>query len=244
MKITEESVLQIYDLAREVYEERLSRKEAVELAVKNQIMGKGSAQDYIQNYRYIMDGFVYKRTMNLKGTRIYLEKIYSDFGIQKLRQALDVVASHVAYYNALGYGKQVQTQALVDELLEKYQIDSQGISYPDDIGSEVLTEGAKKQITVNAYERNPKARTQCIEHYGSRCYVCGFDFHENYGDLGTGYIHVHHEVDLAQIGETYTVDPVKDLKPVCPNCHAMLHKTKPAMPVDKLKAMWLNRNRT
>ncbi|HHF3254340.1 TPA: hypothetical protein ACPJ2K_001547 [Vibrio alginolyticus] len=71
MKITEESVLQIYDLAREVYEERLSRKEAVELAVKNQIMGKGSAQDYIQNYRYIMDGFVYKRTMNLKGTRIY-----------------------------------------------------------------------------------------------------------------------------------------------------------------------------
>ncbi|MHA2879648.1 HNH endonuclease [Vibrio campbellii] len=244
MKITEESVLQIYDLAREVYEEHLSRKEAVELAVKNQIMGKGSAQDYIQNYRYIMDGFVYKRTMNLKGTRIYLEKIYSDFGIQKLRQALEVVAAHVAYYNALGYGKQVQTQALVDELLEKYQIDSQGISYPDDIGNEVLIEGAKKQITINAYERNPKARTQCIEHYGSRCYVCGFDFHENYGDLGTGYIHVHHEVDLAHIGETYTVDPVKDLKPVCPNCHAMLHKTKPAMPVDKLKAMWLNRNRT
>ncbi|OPH47911.1 HNH endonuclease [Vibrio campbellii] len=207
-------------------------------------MGKGSAQDYIQNYRYIMDGFVYKRTMNLKGTRIYLEKIYSDFGIQKLRQALEVVAAHVAYYNALGYGKQVQTQALVDELLEKYQIDSQGISYPDDIGNEVLIEGAKKQITINAYERNPKARTQCIEHYGSRCYVCGFDFHENYGDLGTGYIHVHHEVDLAHIGETYTVDPVKDLKPVCPNCHAMLHKTKPAMPVDKLKAMWLNRNRT
>ncbi|KIP65243.1 restriction endonuclease [Vibrio harveyi] len=118
------------------------------------------------------------------------------------------------------------------------------MSYPDDIGNEVLTEGAKKQITVNAYERNPKARTQCIDHYGSRCYVCGFDFHENYGDLGTGYIHVHHEVDLADIGETYTVDPVKDLKPVCPNCHAMLHKTKPAMPVDKLKAMWLNRNRT
>lgn len=244
MKITEESVLQVYDLAREVYEDRLSRKEAVELAVKNKIMGKGSAQDYIQNYRYIMDGFVYKRTMNLKGTRVYLEKIYSDFGIQKLRQALEVVASHVAYYNALGYGKQVQTQALVDELSEKYQIDSQGISYPDEIDNEVLTEGAKKQITVNAYERNPKARTQCIEHYGNSCYVCNFDFHENYGDLGTGYIHVHHEIDLAHIGEAYIVDPVKDLKPVCPNCHAMLHKTKPAIPVDKLKAMWLARNRT
>ena len=31
------------------------------------------------------------------------------------------------------------------------------------------------------------------------------------------------------------VDPVKDLRPVCPNCHAMLHKQTPALNIEKLK---------
>ncbi len=243
MKITEEAVLQIYYLARDVYLEKLTKKEAAELAINNEIMSKGSAQDYVQNFLHIMNGLVYKRTMNLKGTRIYLEKIYEDFGIQKLRQALEVVTCHVEYYNALGYGKQVQTQELVDELSEKYQIESLGITYPDEVVGDELKEGAKRQVTVNAYERNPKARAQCIEHYGNSCYICNFNFHEYYGDLGTGYIHVHHEVDLAHIGETYIVNPINDLKPVCPNCHAMLHKTKPAMSVDRLKALWAARKR-
>jgi 5-methylcytosine-specific restriction protein A len=244
LKITKEAVLQVYDLARDVYHGKISRKKAVELAVKNEIMGTGSAQDYIQNFRYIMNGVTYKRTMNLQGTKVYLEQIYKDFGKQKLLQALEVVISHVQYYNALGRGKQVKTHELVGEFLKKHQLESPGISYPDEVIGDGLIEGAKRQVTVNAYERNSKARTQCIEHYGNNCYICGFNFHKHFGDLGIGYIHVHHEIDLAYIGETYVVNPVKDLKPVCPNCHAMLHKTKPAMPVEKLKALWLARKCT
>ena len=36
-------------------------------------------------------------------------------------------------------------------------------------------------------------------------------------------IHVHHIVPVSEIGEEYVVDPVKDLIPVCPNCHMVLH---------------------
>jgi 5-methylcytosine-specific restriction protein A len=58
---------------------------------------------------------------------------------------------------------------------------------------------------------------------------------ELYGKLGDGVIHVHHLRELASLGEEYEVDPIKDLRPVCPNCHAILHNSSPAMTIEKLR---------
>ena len=44
-----------------------------------------------------------------------------------------------------------------------------------------------------------------------------------YGKLGQGSIHVRHLAPLADYGEAHQVDPVEDLRPVCPSCHAMPH---------------------
>jgi hypothetical protein len=101
------------------------------------------------------------------------------------------------------------------------------VALPEEIRfSETVVEGAKKVIVVNAYERDGKARDSCIEAWGSNCVVCDFDFEKLYGAIGKGFIHVHHLVPLATIGKEYTLDPKKDLRPVCPNCHAMLHRKK------------------
>jgi 5-methylcytosine-specific restriction protein A len=89
-----------------------------------------------------------------------------------------------------------------------------------------LFEGSYKEIRVNSYERSEIARRKCIDHYGAKCCVCEFDF-AMYGDIGVGYIHVHHLVLLSQIKAEYEVDPIKDLRPVCPNCHAMIHRRYP-----------------
>ena len=95
-------------------------------------------------------------------------------------------------------------------------------------------EGATKRISVNAYERNPKARRDCIAHRGTSCVVCGFSFETVYGERGKDYIHVHHLKPLADVGEEYEVDPIADLVPVCPNCHAMIHKQPPCS-IDELR---------
>lgn len=100
-----------------------------------------------------------------------------------------------------------------------------------------FTEGCKKSLATNRYERNREARNACIKYYGAVCCVCGFDFEKVYGQIGKGFIHVHHEVEIAAIGSEYKVDPVKDLKPVCPNCHAMLHQKRPAYTVEELNDM-------
>jgi hypothetical protein len=86
-----------------------------------------------------------------------------------------------------------------------------------------IREGARYQVTVNAYERNPEARSRCIAYYGPTCAVCGLSFAAVYGPLAEGFIHVHHVKPLSEIGQRYKVDPVADLRPVCPNCHAVIH---------------------
>lgn len=84
-------------------------------------------------------------------------------------------------------------------------------------------EGAQKQILCNRYERNPKARARCIAAQGTACKVCGFDFGIAFGEAFAGKIEVHHIKPISEIGEEYVVDPLRDLAPVCPNCHRMLH---------------------
>lgn len=99
------------------------------------------------------------------------------------------------------------------------------------------TEGQRTQVLVNRYERDRNARDECIRHYGATCSVCGFDFGLKYGDLGEGFIHVHHIVPLHEIGVDYVVDPINDLVPVCPNCHAMIHRRNPALSIDELRKL-------
>ncbi|MFM2199590.1 MAG: hypothetical protein RLZZ505_3022 [Verrucomicrobiota bacterium] len=109
---------------------------------------------------------------------------------------------------------------------------------PDEISTpERYSEGALRRITVNAYERDPRARKACIDHYGLSCLICGFSFGARFGDIGEGFIHVHHLRPLSDIGEDYEVDPISDLIPVCPNCHAMLHRKNPPLTPDELRPL-------
>src|SRR5690606_38636624 len=99
--------------------------------------------------------------------------------------------------------------------------------YPDEVDpTKTYSEGKTKQVLINSYERNPIARKKCIEHFGLNCQVCDFNFESNFGALGKDFIHVHHKIDLATVGKEYSVNPITDLIPVCPNCHSMLHKKR------------------
>jgi 5-methylcytosine-specific restriction protein A len=101
---------------------------------------------------------------------------------------------------------------------------------------ETYTEGTVNQVTATRYERNPFARQKCLEHYGYSCFACGFNFEEVYGNLGKAFIHVHHLTPVATVGKQDT-NPIKDLRPVCPNCHAMIHRNKEALSIEMLQSV-------
>lgn len=105
-----------------------------------------------------------------------------------------------------------------------------------------LEEGEACSVVENVYERNKEARIRCIHHYGAYCQICGFSFSKTYGMIGNGFIHVHHIVPISEIRKNYVVDPIRDLIPVCANCHAMIHRRQPVLSILELREI-VERNR-
>lgn len=101
-------------------------------------------------------------------------------------------------------------------------------------------EGAALQVTQTRYERNSHARNECLKYHGYSCSVCEFNFEKKYGALGDKFIHVHHLTEISKIKKEYIVNPIEDLRPVCPNCHAMLHKRNPSLTIEELKQIIKN----
>lgn len=125
--------------------------------------------------------------------------------------------------------------AIAFENLIGFQNDE--IVLPEEVSSadEIFMEGKARQIYVNSFERNRFARNKCIEHFGYRCCICSFDFEKIYGSIGKNKIHVHHLKQLSDIKEDYEVDPTNDLRPVCPNCHLIIHSKKIPFTIEEMK---------
>lgn len=96
-------------------------------------------------------------------------------------------------------------------------------------------EGKQYSRVSTIYERNRKNRQACLAAHGYKCKVCKFDFEQTYGVLGKNFIEVHHIVPLHTLGKNYLINPVKDMVPLCSNCHAMIHRSEPPLTIEQLK---------
>lgn len=118
-----------------------------------------------------------------------------------------------------------------------------GIEGEEHIPNRFYLEGAAVRVLVNRYERDRQARAECIAIHGAVCVVCDFDFGRVYGPLGKGFIHVHHLETLASAKGMRRVDARRDLRPVCPNCHCMLHSGPHPPSLERLRALVLEARR-
>lgn len=110
------------------------------------------------------------------------------------------------------------------------------VSLPDEVDGR-LVEGAAERVWVSRVERNPVARRRCIEHHGAVCAACGLAFGRRYGSVADDYMHVHHLAPMASAGGEREVDPIHDLRPLCPNCHAVAHMRLPPFTPDEIASM-------
>ena len=126
---------------------------------------------------------------------------------------------------------------LVDEY--KIAVREEGDVEANDLETRVIvagTEGKRIAYYTTKYERKPQYRKEAIRIHGCRCAVCGFDFAKMYGDLGKGFIEVHHVVPLYSLEEETVPNPATDMVCLCPNCHRMIHRKKDGiMTVEELK---------
>jgi 5-methylcytosine-specific restriction protein A len=97
-------------------------------------------------------------------------------------------------------------------------------------------EGSLIRIEVNRYERDRRNRSAALAIHGRTCKGCGMSFEESYGAVAAGFIEIHHTTPVSMLGPSYTLDVRKDLVPLCPNCHAVVHRRSPPLSIVELVA--------
>lgn len=191
-------------------------------------------------------GCVIKANNKLPGEGI--ESLYEDCGIDLKGKSLDQIYKEER--------EKIRScnnwQKLADYLHIPIVMPLNGeVIYPDEIPKQKVREyieGAAKQIYVNSYERDRHARNECLKYYSEkdgciRCQICGFDFGKKYGERYQNIIEVHHIKPLSEIKGSYVVDPKRDLLPVCPNCHVVLH-SEVGETVEELKNRMKNKQQS
>ena len=89
------------------------------------------------------------------------------------------------------------------------------------------------------YERDPKLvrgkRKAAAAAGPLACEVCGFDFEAAYGELGAGYIEVHHTKPVHTLTSN-TKTKLTDLALLCANCHRMAHRQRSPLTLDAIRS--------
>lgn len=164
---------------------------------------------------------------------------------KRLAHAMGIERNHAGWWTVLSSGRSLgqgrwtwRMYPEVAKALELLGWVEVGTPIAEEVDTpELYVEGAAVNVPVNAFERNARARQACVDHHGYDCTVCGFNFARTYGPPGEHLIHVHHVVPLAAKGQTYVVDPAVDLRPVCANCHAIIHRRRPPYSIDEARAL-------
>jgi 5-methylcytosine-specific restriction protein A len=237
MKIEPKHWEKAYELGRKVYVGELRPKDAKAELVRHGL-NLNSAGDFIYILRYMLQGKRYARAMSTANTDDFLTWIRRDDGEAGHARAVEALRQHLEYYTGLKGDKLASHREVLAKHEAMLPAQSGFFDSPEEIPTSTThLEGKVRQVLVNTYERNPAARAKCIAHHGATCSVCAFDFGKAYGKIGEGFIHVHHLKELSSIAKEYEVDPIEDLRPVCPNCHAMLHTARPALTIANLRQL-------
>ncbi len=220
-----------YLAAKNVHAGKQNEEEAAGTVARETGMNESTALITISAAKHMLRGEGYKRTISSEAVEHFLSAIRDEFGSDRLRGAIKAVEMYIEYSK--------QSKPKIRKIISQFE-KKLDFKFAEEIefdgNTTPMIEGAKKEIKINAYERSLEAREKCIKYHGLKCKVCLFSFADKYGSLGAGFIHVHHLKPLSEIKQTYTVDPIKDLIPVCPNCHAMLHRKHPPYKVEELQS--------
>lgn len=242
-KITLDHIKNAFDIAKKFNRGILNLNQSSDILI-NLGMNPSSARGYIYTYVHMVEGRLLTRTINATATEYYLEGIWKEDGAEGLKKALSSLSQHFEYYEETSGSSMASQRRIYDKYSTLIKSQNEQIIYPDEFDKGIkYSECQIKTIKVNSYERNRAARQKCIDHFGKTCQICDFSFKDKFGDIGSEFIHVHHKIEISTIGEEYSIDPITDLIPVCPNCHSMLHKKIPAFSVEELKNI-ISANRT
>lgn len=126
----------------------------------------------------------------------------------------------------------------LEYVLNHFYNEAKKVSEENELENFLYKEGKLIESYGTRFERDQALRRKAIEIHGTTCKVCGFNFEDYYGELGKGFIEVHHIKPMYISRKEVNVNPQTDLVPLCPNCHRMIHRKKDSpLEIDELKQL-------
>lgn len=216
----------------------MSLKSAFETYVARHVADADRAQTLLHTAEDLLPDFI-RRNIDENFTTLYdvsdkavLKDYIERIILDPILKSEDASVNDVGYISALTLYRRFMKSPMYGQLKDE-EAEDVGAEPPavEHQTARSLVEGAILQDEhCTGRERNREAREQCIAYYRTLhkghvvCECCGFDFEKAYGEMGRGFIEVHHRFPLSQTDGEHEVNPETDLVPLCSNCHSMIHR--------------------
>lgn len=236
MAITLEQISAACALASGVYDGTLKSGAAVNALHTEHGLNESSARDYINQYRAMMQGTVFKRTISAPALEHFLSQILQHRGEGAAKSALSAAWKHVEYYEALQHITLHRFRAVLESFkhrpyarpsvttMETQLLAAVAQSLADPAARRRRLQSAIKApiavvATTTVYVRNPDVVAEVLSRANGQCELCGSAAPFLRKSNGSPYLEVHHKLQLSMGGH----DSVENAIAICPNCHRREH---------------------
>ena len=98
MKIPNSIIPLAYEVSKKFYEAKISLKDATAILTKDKSINENSARDYFYNFKYLLEGKKFTRTLNADTMDYFFTHILEDYGEKNILNCLIALKEHIKYY--------------------------------------------------------------------------------------------------------------------------------------------------
>jgi 5-methylcytosine-specific restriction enzyme A len=235
--ITLTQIKAAFTLAESVYGGKLTFETAAAELRDKHGLNLNSARDFIGQYRHMLNGEVFKRSLSAAALEYFLPTIEYNSGREAADNAISAAWKHIAYYEALEDTRLVKLRAVVVKFQSSLPGPSTSQVLESCFAADVVqaardsSTARKKRLEdantapafifarIKVYARNPDVVVEVLARASGNCELCKKPAPFLRKTDGTPYLEVHHRNLLAHGGK----DSVENAIAVCPNCHRQQH---------------------
>ena len=235
--ISLEQIKVAFSVAADVYARQIGPIAAAKQLESKAKLNINSAKDFIDQYRCMVEGTVFKRSLSAAALAYVLPEIERTRGERTADNAVAATWLHVAYYEGFARSRLGKLRATIDQFqAARGQHSSAMIEecrFMADVAQSVRDGTAARrmrlktanpipdqvEVKTKVYVRNTDVVAEVLDRASGYCEGCLSAAPFNRKSDGTPYLEVHHRVQLSEGG----TDTVENAIALCPNCHRSAH---------------------
>jgi len=226
-----------YLIASDVFDGKTKTEAGANLLHQQHALNINTARDLINQYRNLVRGTEFKRSLSSMALDHYLTSLLMDRGRSVAENAIAATWLHIAYYESLAKTRMSKLRRHVEAFQSKLSGPVSAAIHEAQLSAAVVRarkDGAAARrirlanaskfprtetTTGRVFIRNPDVIAEVLEIAAGICGGCKTSAPFYRKSDGRPYLEVHHRILLSNGGE----DTVSNAIALCPNCHRQRH---------------------